>query len=81
MDKNNKNNKKIIINEEENTFDDENHDYEKQIEDDLENFKNLEYFENTVDIIHKELIYYIENKSITLGEYLNKNNLSKFLSL
>lgn len=76
-----KNNKKIIINEEENNFDDlndENDDYEKHIEDDYE---NLEYFENTVDIIHKELIYYIENKSITLGEYLNKNNLRKFLSL
>jgi hypothetical protein len=77
-----KNNKKIIINEEENNFDDLNDenddDYEKQIED---NYKNLEYFENTVDIIHKELICYIENKSITLGEYLNKNNLRKFLSL
>jgi len=77
-----KNNKKIIINEEENNYDDLNYenddDYEKQIED---NYKNLEYFENTVDIIHKELICYIENKSITLGEYLNKNNLRKFLSL
>ena len=76
-----KNIKKRIVNDEENTFDDlnnENDEYEKQIEDDYE---NLEYFENTIDIIHKELIYYIENKSITLGEYLNKDKLNMFLSL
>jgi len=76
-----KNNKKIIVNEEENIFNDldnENYEYEKEIEDEYE---NLEYFENTIDIIHKELIYYIESKSITLGEYLNKDKLNMFLSL
>jgi uncharacterized membrane-anchored protein len=76
-----KNNKKIIVNEEENIFNDldnENYEYEKEIEDEYE---NLEYFENTIDIIHKELIYYIENKSITVGEYLKKDKLNMFLSL
>jgi len=76
-----KNIKKIIINDEENILEDlnnENNEYEKQIEDEYE---KLEYFENTIDIIHKELIYYIENKSITVGEYLKKDKLNMFLSL
>ena len=74
-----KNNKKIIFEDEEyNVYDlnNENNNYEE--EDNY--YENIEYFENTINIIHNELINYIESKSLTLGEYLNKDKLNMLLS-
>lgn len=72
-------NKKSIFQEEEYEFDNLSNNYNQDEDDNY--FENIEYIENTINIIHKELIYYIESKSLPIGEYLNKDKLNTLLSL
>lgn len=39
-----------------------------------------EYFNETVQILRRELLRYIENKSLTIGEYLSINATELYLT-
>ena len=54
----------------------EDSDYEDYEEDLLEH----EYFEETLNIIHKEFSNFISDKSLPISEFLNKNKIKIFLS-
>jgi len=70
-----KNKKQIILQEDEDIlYNDSDNKYNINEDEEDKCSENIEYFENTLNIIHKELIYYIENECLTIGEYLNKED-------
>lgn len=56
-----------------NVSDEDNSDYEQEL---LDN----EYYEKTLNIIHKEFEGYIESKSLPICEYLEVKNIEKFIN-
>jgi hypothetical protein len=80
---------KYIMNEESSnknkkyyTYDEQN-DYDSNSENiylnDNDEEKFEEYFDDTLYIIHTNLINFVENKSLPLCEYLNTKSIKKFI--
>jgi hypothetical protein len=70
-------NKKIFPNEDYNSIDVDNQkNYDS--DDDKEIFDEY-YQDNSISFIEEELVKYIETNFIPLCEYINKDNLEKFL--
>ena len=55
-------------------------DSDYQDEDYEEDLLEHEYFEETLNIIHKEFSNFISDKSLPISEFLNKNKIKIFLS-
>ena len=50
--------------------------FDSKYEEDQENA----YYEETVRILKKELLSYIEDKSLTIGEYMSTQAIEKYLN-
>ena len=54
-----------------NTNDDNEYDYE---------YENYQHLINTIELIQKEILNYVEKKSIPLCEYLSNDNIEIFIT-
>ena len=73
--KNIKNN--IMFNEEDDEYySDSESDFDSELEDIIEE----EYYQDTLKLIHKELLNYVEMKSLPICEYLTIEYIHSFIS-
>lgn len=73
--KNTKN--KIILNEE----DDEYNSYsDSDFDSDIEDIIEEEYYQDVLKLLQKELLNYVEMKSLPICEYLTIENIHSFIS-
>lgn len=61
-------------------FDNED-DYDEDLDYESENEETdeLDYFYDTIDIIHNNLLDFVKEKDLILCEYLSKTNLEQFI--
>ena len=70
--------KKKIINNEDDGYESEQENY---LKDEDEGKIEEEYFTETVNMVQKNLLDFVENKSLPLCEYLNISSIKKFINI
>ena len=70
--------KKKIINNEDDGYESEHENY---LKDEDEGKIEEEYFTDTINMVQKNLLDFVENKSLPLCEYLNISSIKKFINI
>jgi hypothetical protein len=73
--------KKLIQNEEDNDgYSDTEHETTQCFLDRQEEERENEYFSETVNMMRKAILTYIEDKSLTIGEYISPEVMESYLN-